>query len=384
MSSIVLVFQYTVVFFGLIYAGLIIAYTIGWFRMRYFNTESRLAIHTKTSIIIPARNEEENISDLLGDLIKQTVDKDLYEIVVVDDHSTDRTAQVVRDFIDTHPGCNLKLLVQSEVAKNPTFKKKAIERGISESTGELIITTDADCRMGEKWLETIIRYYETHKPALMVGPVNFYNEKTLFEKIQTPEFLSLIAITAGAISIKKPIMCNGANLAYQRKIFIEAGGYGGDRFSSGDDVFLMLRIAKMAGNKAIRFIKNVDALVFTEARKTPAEFYQQRTRWASKNKGYDINILFVSVTVYLVNLLQVAGIFLALFFPALWIFISIFTLIKVVVDLPVIIGISTFVQNKKLLLYALPLIFVYPFYIVITGAMGIVGSYTWKDRKVKN
>ncbi len=369
--------------FGLIYTGLIMIYAFGWFSLKPFIPEKEKTFATRATIIIPARNEENNIVILLADLIKQTVPKNFYEVIVVDDLSTDKTAAVVQQFIDEHPGINFKLLVQSDEEPHTTFKKKAIEHGIEKSTGDLIITTDADCRVGEKWLETLLLYYEKHKPAMMVGPVSFYNESGLFEKMQTPEFLSLIAITAGAIQVGKPIMCNGANLAYEKDIFYKAGGYGADKFSSGDDVFLMLRIRKLPGNHAIRFVKNADALVVTEAKKNIREFYHQRTRWASKNKGYDINILFVSATVYMVNLVLITGIIGGFFIPQMLPFMLLAAIFKAVIDVPVIIGISTFVKRKDLLLYALPLIVLYPFYIVITGAMGIFGSYSWKDRKIK-
>ena len=371
-------------FFGLIYIFLIISYTIGWYRMKKYVPGKDVKPTTRTTIIIPARNEENNIIRLLSDISKQTVPATLFEVLVVDDNSTDQTAALVEKFIRDQKTTHIKLLIQSGSDLHSPFKKKAIERAISESTGDLIITTDADCRVGNRWLETILSFYEENRPAMMVGPVCFHNEKSWFEKMQTPEFLSLIAITAGAIQINKPIMCNGANLAYEREAFNKAGGYGADRFSSGDDVFLMLRMRKILGGKSIRFIKNYNALVFTEAKKNLLDFYHQRTRWASKNKGYDFNILFVSASVYMVNLVLLAGFITGLFYTPLLYSMIWITLIKALIDLPVTMGIITFVKRKWVLLYALPLIILYPFYIVITGAMGIAGSYQWKDRKVKN
>jgi len=384
MNMFLMIFYLVFCVFGLIYFIIIVAYATGWFTMKPYKPSKTKGFVTKTSIIVPARNEENNILQLLKDLVSQTVHASIFEIIVVDDLSSDNTVSLVRNFIAKNPNHSIKLLVQSDHETHTPFKKKAIQQAIEESSGDLIITTDADCRVGEKWLETLLGFYEENKPSMMVGPVNFHNEKTLFEKMQTPEFLSLIAITAGAIQIGRPIMCNGANLAYEKKMFYKAGGYGDDKFSSGDDVFLMLRLRRLPGNHTIRFVKNANALVFTEAQKNVKEFYHQRTRWASKNKGYDLNILFVSATVYMVNLLLVAGLITGIFIPALLPFVLWAALTKALVDVPVVIGISTFVNRSSILLYAFPLIILYPFYIVVTGAMGIFGSYNWKERKVKN
>ena len=219
---------------------------------------------------------------------------------------------------------------------------------------------------------------------MLVGPVSFHNDRSVFEKMQTEEFLSLIAITGGAIRVNKPLMCNGANLAYEKAAFFEAGGYGEDRFSSGDDVFLMFRIQKLFGNNAIRFLKNYDGLVFTEAKKSVREFFHQRTRWASKNKGYDVNILFVSFSVYVFNLLLLTTLLLSPFVAEVRTVAFFTLLIKMLIDMPILIGIGKFVKRSRTLPYVIPLAILYPAYIVAVGAMGMLGNYQWKGRAIKN
>lgn len=384
MTGITLICFVVLLIYGIIYAALIISYTYGWFKLDSFLPDSAKKTKTKASIIIPARDEEKNIEDLLSDMIKQSVSAESFEVIIVDDNSTDRTEQVVQDFIKVNPGYKIQLLELPDGDHNAPYKKKAIQEAIQKSTGDLIITTDADCRVGKKWLETILLAYEKNKPKMIVGPVSFHNETTAFEKMQTLEFLSLIAITGGAIKIGKPIMCNGANLAYEKEAYLKAGGFGSDKFSSGDDVFLLYKIMNMFGNKSVRFLKNYDAIAFTEAKKTVKEFIHQRTRWASKNKGYNAKILFVSSSVYFINLLIVAGLIASIFYPVLFKTLIISLLIKTLIEIPILIGISTFVKRSKIFLYSFPLIFLYPVYIVITGALGILGIYTWKGRTIKN
>ena len=370
--------------YGIIYGILIWSYTLGWFKLKDFISEPQFIPNTKASIIIPARNEEKNIVHLLDDLVRQSVSKIFYEIVVVDDNSTDKTAEVVKLFIENHLDYNIHLKVLPNGSQNTAYKKKAIQKAIQDSSGELIITTDADCRLGPKWLETIIQSYEMDRPKMIVGPVSFHNETTVFENMQTLEFLSLIAITGGAIQIGKPIMCNGANLVYEKKAYIDAGGFGDDKFSSGDDVFLLYKIMKIFGNNSVKFLKNYDAIAFTEAKKNLKDFIHQRTRWASKNKGYNAKILFVSSSVYFFNFLVTFGLISSIFYGDIMNYVLLALLIKTIIEIPILIGISRFVKRTRIFLYSIPLVFLYPVYIVLTGALGILGIYTWKGRRVKN
>jgi cellulose synthase/poly-beta-1,6-N-acetylglucosamine synthase-like glycosyltransferase len=370
------------IFFGAIYGYLIVLYTIGWFRLKKYEPGS-IAGKTKVTIIVPSRNEEANILNILTDLSSQKYPHELVEIIVVDDNSTDNTAFIGEYFISQTPGKNIRVIKLTEDHLHGAFKKKAISHAIGISAGDLIVTTDADCRIGPMWLKTIVSFYETDKHRMIVSPVSFHNEQSYFERMQTLEFLSLIAITAGAIRMGKPIMCNGANLAYEKKSFFEAGGFGDDQFSSGDDVFLLLKMKKKFGNSSVGFLKNMQAMVFTEAKKTIPDFIQQRVRWASKNKGYDLKILMVSFTVYMVNLLVVGGLIYSMFDRSMLTVMTLAYLMILLIELPILIGIGNFVKRSRLLVYSFPLIVLYPLYIILTGALGIVAGYQWKGRKVK-
>ena len=376
------IFFFLMGIFGLGYVTIILMYTIGWFNLKpFFQSESIPGI--RVSIIIPCRNEEANIIDLLNDIYSQTYPRNLVEVIVADDNSEDSSVQLVNEFILNHTSMQIRLISISDDGINTAYKKNAINQAIEVAQGDLMITTDADCRMGKDWLMSIASYYHEKKFKMIVGPVSFHNEKSAFEKMQTVEFLSLIGITAGAISIGKPIMCNGANLAYEKQAFHAVGGFGNDSFSSGDDVFLLLKIKKMFGNKSIGFLKNKNAFVFTEAKSTLTEFLHQRTRWASKNKGYDLNILMVSFTVFMMNFLMVLGLLMTIFNIEILSTISILFFIKLLLELPILLGILHFANRSRLLLTAAPLVFLYPVYIILTGTMGIISTYKWKGRTVK-
>jgi cellulose synthase/poly-beta-1,6-N-acetylglucosamine synthase-like glycosyltransferase len=383
MAEPIQIFNLLLIFFGMVYIVIIVIYTIGWFKLRTFYPGNEIK-KTQVSIIVPARNEAKNISLLLQALYEQDYPIENFEVIVVDDNSTDQTAEIVNAFIKQHTDFYIKIIQLTGKSKEASYKKKAITQAVESSLGELIITTDADCFVNKNWLRSFVSFYQSEKSQMIVGPVCFHKGFSFFEKLQSFEFLSLIAITAGAIRIRRPIMCNGANLAYEKSAFMAVGGFGNDKFSSGDDVFLLLKIKQHFGNESVRFLKTLDAIVYTEPKKNMKDFIQQRVRWASKNKGYDAKILLVSFTVYIVNLLLIIGLALSQVYPSLFKIILLAMFIKMIIDLPILFGITKFVNQMKIMFYAIPMIILYPIYIIITGALGIIGNYQWKGRKIRN
>jgi cellulose synthase/poly-beta-1,6-N-acetylglucosamine synthase-like glycosyltransferase len=360
------------------YALLIIVFSFGWVSIRTWKRVGGKP-STKVSVIIPARNESKNIISCLESIRSQTYPESLYEIIIVDDSSDDHTVEVVNAFIKKTSLNNTRLIDLS--GKNIHGKKQAISEAIKISTGDLIITTDADCSVTENWISCIAEYYERYKPAMIAGPVCFTEGGNSFQQMQGLEFLSLISSGAATMQLGMPIMCNGANLAYEKKSFIYAGGYdANNKYTSGDDIFLMLAIKKIAKRK-IAFIKCQDAIVYTSAQPTLKDFANQRKRWASKSRGYaDDTIVTVALLVFLFNLSLIASAALAIFSKAFLPVFLIGFIIKIVVDFPILLGITSFVKQKKLLLFYFPLQVVYPFYIILTACFGLFGKFEWKKR----
>ncbi|HVV54071.1 MAG TPA: glycosyltransferase, partial [Mucilaginibacter sp.] len=176
---------------------------------------------TKVTIMVAARNEEANISYTIDDLLAQDYPKELTEIIIVDDHSTDRTAGIIQSYA----GKGVTLLQLKEDKPLNSYKKKAISKAIELSSGELMVATDADCRMGRKWLSSIVGYYEKNNLVMISAPVTYFQERSLFEYLQTLEFSYLIGVGAAFIGNKRASTCNGANLAYRKDVFHEAGGF---------------------------------------------------------------------------------------------------------------------------------------------------------------
>lgn len=366
---------------ALCYIILIGLYNISWYRLKLLKTSLYLP-KTKVSIILPVRNEANHILTCLDKMCQQQYPASLFEIIVVDDSSSDNTMALVNSFIKEH--LQIKITVLELKLLNLSSKKQAIHEAIKITEGDLIITTDADCIMSEKWIGSIVALYEKEKPAMIVGPVCFYNEKNIFQKWQSLEFLSLIASGAASIRLGFPIMCNGANLAYEKKMYLNVGGFEENKnYSSGDDVFLMHQIKKKLNGKIV-FLKSNNALVYTKAQDTLNAFINQRKRWVSKTKGYsNWFTIFVAILIFLYNFLLLAG-FLGSFINVLFFKITVLLfLFKCIIDFPLLWGITSFTRKKELMLFYLPLQIIYPVYIVFTSLLGSFAKFEWKGRIIK-
>jgi biofilm PGA synthesis N-glycosyltransferase PgaC len=358
------------------YSVLILYYWQSWKSIPDFISSAESA-QTKISVIIAARNEEENIGRLLVALQEQSYSKEFFEVIVVDDHSEDTTAAIVRQFV-------LVKLVQLKDDNINSYKKKAIETGIAAATGELIVTTDADCLPTREWLKTIAVYKEEKQATLLVAPVVFENDNSLLEIFQALDFLTLQGITGASVYKNIHSMSNGANLAYERKAFYEVTGFAGvDHIASGDDMLLMYKIWKKYPQQ-VHYLKSKDAIVTTQPMKTWNEFFNQRIRWASKAKQYDDKrITDVLILVYLFNLsflsLLIGGIWnleFLIWFLALWI-------AKTIIELPFVYSVATFFDKQKLLKYFFFFQPLHIFYTILSGLFGQFGKYEWKGRRVR-
>ena len=375
---------------GILYAITILALTTGWFRIKKWK-KGDTAPKTRISVVIPVRNEEENIERLLADLVAQTYPVELYEVIVVDDHSTDGTVEVVTRLQMPDSRCQTKYSLLNTkylklVRNDGEGKKAAIRMGVGMAQGELIVTTDGDCRVGPEWLMNIATYYEKYKPRLISGPVVMEETRGFFRSFQSMEFMSLVASGAGSTGIRMPILCNGANLAFEKEAYLQASHEKDLRYASGDDIFLLLRIKRLFGNRSIRFLKSQEAIVETHTKKTIKSYLDQRLRWVSKSRGYrDPLIISVALIIFLFNLGLVVFTILAHQSLELTRIIAAMWLGKVIIDLPLLLGFSMFARREGVMGYYL--LFAIG-YVLFATVMGILGNlplgYYWKGRKIRD
>jgi cellulose synthase/poly-beta-1,6-N-acetylglucosamine synthase-like glycosyltransferase len=217
-----MLFFYFLLSLAILYAAFILWCWLGLSKTKN-HTDRKVSGNTFVSVIIPARNEESDIERTLSDLASQDYPASLFEIIVIDDNSTDRTTGIVSDFIKAHQtSFSIRLIEMNKEGR--AFKKGAITKGVRMANGKLLITTDADCIRTAHWLTCIVSYYEQYSSEMICAPVAFHSEENFFQRMQGLEFCGLIAIAAGSIAMKKPMLCNGANLAFTKSIFEKVNG----------------------------------------------------------------------------------------------------------------------------------------------------------------
>jgi poly-beta-1,6-N-acetyl-D-glucosamine synthase len=356
----------------LLYALLILYYRRAWIAASLYLDEPENLI-TRITVVVPARNEEDNIGNLLSALEKQTYPRELFEIIVVDDDSTDKTAAIVQQFK------NVKLIPRQK-GNIAAYKKKAIETGIEVARGDWILTTDADCLPPSGWLSTIASFIQKKDTVMVVAPVVYEKKKSLLDIFQSLDFLALQGITGG----RSHTLCNGANLAYKKTVFNEVGGFGGiDELASGDDLLLMQKVKKVYPDK-IFYLKSKEAIVSTRPPQSWKEFIRQRVRWASKSGAYTDKKMIASLAlVFFLDLdflvLLVAGFFCIqywVYFLGLWV-------LKSLVEYSFMIPVTNFFGRRYLLPWFFFLQPLHIIYIVFIGIRSRFGSYIWKGRRVK-
>ncbi len=380
------------------YILLIGYYHKGFRQLKQYNSTSHQN-KTSVTIIIPARNEENNIMHCLTAIAAQNYPKELLQVIVVDDFSEDKTIAVVKQFRSVSPPTedgaaqfelNIELLqLKDFITEGSTnsYKKKGIEIAIGKAKGELIVCTDADCVAGNHWISTIVSFYEKTNAQFIACPVSLValNQNWKFvELFQTLDFATLQGITAASVFKKFHTMCNGANLAYTQKAFIAVNGFKGiDALPTGDDMLLMYKIFKQYPDQ-VHYLKSQNVIMTTATVPTWKAFFNQRIRWASKASYYDDKKIFYTlVLVYLLNVATVL-LLLSLFFApqnSLWVFI--FILIKTIVEFWFLRPVLQFFKQSFLLKWFWAAVPLHLLYTIVAGFLGKFGKYEWKGRVIK-
>lgn len=326
------------------------------------------------SVLVAMRNEADNIENLLQCLSVQNYPARNFEIILVDDHSKDGSEQKAKKWLDRISA--LRVISLDEQRKG---KKAALSLAISKAKGELIATTDADCKVPPNWLKNINDRFQFAKTNMCIGAVALQNENTFFSKLQSIEFSSVMSTSISLAAIGKPIMCNGANLSFRKKIFEDVEGYqGNEHIASGDDEFLMRKMVSKYPNSITTMI---DSVVVTSPQPSLKDFIHQRLRWASKwkhNTSFFARLL--AIFIFVVQLSWLVLNVLPIFYP-LPIFIALLVS-KVYLDLIVLSHASRSLGMKFSLPAFAVLQLLYPIYVLYVGIFSMRKNHLWKGRPI--
>ena len=336
------------------------------------------------SVIVACRNEESGIAALLDSLTNQHL-PDLireYEVIVVNDYSDDRTAEIVSEYCGKGI---VTLLDAKKIENNGCSKKKSLRIGVGKAKGELLVFTDGDCVPSVHWIESMVRCYLNRKgkARMIAAAVVPFDERSLLSDIQLLECCVLMGVTAGAIRSGRPLMCNGANLLIEKAVWEAADALqGGEKYASGDDMFLLEKVKRHYGSDSIYFcLSGEQSLVRTSGLKTWKSVSIQRLRWVSKAPAYtDKWILFVAGLVFMMNFFLLISFLGSIFFNSWILVFVVFFGVKNVTDFRLVHSSIQYFGKSRLMLYYLPLQFLGIFYVSLAAILGVFLNTSWKGR----
>ena len=362
-----------------VYITLIVYISIGFNRVLIYMPE-QVQETCQFSILIPFRNEEENLQQLINSITALDYPKDLFEVIFINDNSDDSSAEIIHQLID-NSSINCSIIDNNRFSNSP--KKDAITLGVKNAKYNWIATTDADCIIPKEWLKYFSQFIEVNNPNLICGPVAYNNVNSWLSHFQNFELLSLMNFTIGTFGNKKPFLCNGANLCYHKSLFEKVNGYANNNhIASGDDVFLLENALAIDSTK-VHFIKSKELLVLTNPESSLKCTIQQRIRWASKSSHYKNTFgKLIGILILLMNGLLVSLTVLSIVdFNYIQIFAFAFFM-KIIADGLIIARTKSFLQDKKLsLFHYITSSLAYPFFSVYVAVQSVFLPYKWKGRR---
>lgn len=341
-------------------------------------------IDTGFSILVPFRDEAQYLPSLLESFSELDYPSDKFEIIMIDDASTDDSVSIIDSFSQQHPKLNISVTKNAEKTTSP--KKDAVQKGIDQAMHPWIITTDADCLVPKTWLLAFDNKIKQGPFKMLVAPVTFIDQLRFIHKFQLLDFLSLQATTMGLFGmadkgIVKPFLCNGANLCYKKQSFIDVDGFkGNEHLASGDDVFLLEKMYQKFGDE-VAFLKSKKVIVRTSSKNTFSELIDQRVRWASKTIAFKNNMAkMMGLLVFLANLVIVLMLFMALTQRISWFEFGLLFLLKFNIDFVLLLKASAFFEQKEIMKSYVITSLLFPFYTILITLLSLKKGYTWKGR----
>lgn len=358
----------------------ILAY--GFDKIEVFNLQD-LKPQTTFTVVIPFRNEAENLEQLLNSIFKLNYPKSLFEVVLVDDDSNDASVKIINRYIlkktIDYAQSDIKIIKNKRSSNSP--KKDAITCAIAIAKHDWIITTDADCIVPKYWLDAFDELTQTQQPNCIAAPVTYKTTTSFFKRFQTLDFLSLQGATIGGFGLQQPFLANGANFGYKLSAFKDVKGFtGNENIASGDDIFLLEKL-KQYNPKKVAYLKSNAATVVTKPVRNFKNLVEQRLRWASKtSKNPNGFSKLIGLLIFLGNLVGVALLPLLVFQyitlkTAFYIWV-----IKLSIDFLLLFKTVRFFKQETVLLSYITSAVLYPFFCVYIVVLSAFKSYRWKDR----
>lgn len=326
------------------------------------------------SIIIPARDEQDNIVKCLESIVESDYPRNRCEIIVVNDRSSDSTQSIVEQFVKNYPGIIL-LNIEDDTQKTVAGKPGALDFGIKYARGEYILLTDADCKVNKKWISSMVKTF-IEKESDLVAAFTLVKHDTFFAKYQAIEWILMHTMASGGMGLNFPLGCFGNNMAFKKSIYDQIGGYGNIEFSVTEDLALLQTIHKMGGK--INYICHRDSTVKTLPLENIKDYLKQRKRWAIGGKKLGWKATLFVLASLLVWISAAVSIIEGHYYLGV-----IIMLLKVITDAILVIPTIYTVKEKGLLRYLLPSNFLFIIVELILPFLIINKKVEWKGQIFK-
>ena len=362
-----IVFAYLVV---ILYLLMMLVFFIGVIKNKEYKPKKDL-FTTSFTIIIPVKNDIENLIKLLQSINEINYNFLLLEVIVVDDFSDEEIYL---------PNYNFNVQVIKNIRTSSSPKKDAIENAIQLAKNNWIITTDADVIVPKNWLAILNDFILENVPQMVAMGVKYNTNNSFLHQFQHTEFLTLQAVTVGSFGCNLPFMCNGANFAYTKDFYRALNGFNkNNHIASGDDVFLLQKAVKTSPEKVL-FLNNNETIVSTKTENSFKSLFYQRVRWASKSASYILSYAkTISIITFMANFSVIFLLIFSFFYkPYIQHFILLIS-IKIAIDYALLISIkTTYKTNTK---YYLISAILYPFFSCIVAIYAMIyKKYVWKGK----
>lgn len=371
----VVIAYFIIIGIALGYVFLILNILHGWDKIETPENQDINKSNIGISVIIAARNEEKYIVECVQSILSNKPTSS-YEIIIVNDHSTDRTLQRLNSLND-------KKLTIMDLPDGISGKKAAISFAIDMAKYDLILCTDADSRVGNKWIQSHLNFQTAYSHNIQTSLVIPEDTDSYLSRFQIMDFVATMAITANGIKRKQYFLANGANLCYKKSFFYGVNGFAGNqKIASGDDVFLMEKAVSIDINK-VGFLKSIEAMVITKSEESWKAFFNQRKRWASKSmKTSDLNVKKIQGFIFLFCLILLLSILVSPIFIPEILFAGLTALcIKLVIDYVFLYKLTIYFKQEQVMKSFVPVFFIYFFHILYSGIIALFPTtYEWKER----
>ena len=345
--------------FSFLFWGMILFFISGIKRLK-----ERQLSHNSYSVIAVARNEDSRINVLFEAFKK--LEYDDFEIVLVDDASTDNTYSLMQKFCSevSHARC-FRLNEKSNVFKG---KKAALKLAVEKATKDIVVFTDADCSPDKNWLESYNHFIDPTITMSIGASVEV--ESKFFMKIFRWFSTSVFASTVG---IGKPMSCSGRNMAVRREFLIKHKIYEAIRnYVSGDDKLTLKQVVSKGGKVSYNYLSIVKAFEGTN-------YFNRVKRYTGKFKMSNLPYQILSVCIFLYYVLSPIILFTSLFSKdyasAAASLISILTTALLFYNL---VSLTCKKHNYDFPIKYYPYMLIFPYIVISFSLIGNTGNWKWK------